>query len=132
MLGSGPLLHHEQRPFQHLHNESVWYLHIVAPSPTDTAVVRTLGTWETALWPTVGSTLVVEQSVLLLDTEPRDVLLDGVHCLFARVSVVCLYGDTLGVVALGEDEDIAAIVYSANGQRKSMKRQRTLHLGRDL
>ena len=66
-----------------------------------------MGTWETTLGPSVGCTLVVEQSVLLLDTEPGDMLLDGIHCLFARVAVVGLYGDTLGVVALGEDEDVA-------------------------
>ena len=72
----------------------------------DTTVVRTLGTGETAPRPAVGSTELVEKGVLLLETEPGDVVLVGPHELGTLVAVVELVGGAVGVPALGEDEDV--------------------------
>lgn len=53
------------------------------PILTDTAVVWALGTWETTLGPSVWGTVVVEEGVFLLNTEPRLVLSAGIHGLLA-------------------------------------------------
>lgn len=50
---------------------------------TDTAVVWTLRTWETSLGPSIRSTIVVEEGVFLLDTEPRLVVGASIHSLLA-------------------------------------------------
>jgi hypothetical protein len=73
---------------------------------TSTAVVGALGTWETVLWPTVWGTVDVEQSVLLLKTEPGFVILGQFHNLGGMVAVVGLVWGAVVVVALSEDEDI--------------------------
>lgn len=75
---------------------------------SDTTVVRALGTGEATLGPTVGSTKLVEQSVLLLETEPGDDALVGLHELCALVTVIELVGGAIGVPALGENEDVVA------------------------
>ena len=73
---------------------------------TGTAVVRTLGTRETTLWPTVRGTVRIEQGVLLLKTEPGFLFLGLVHNLGGMVTMVSLVGGAVVVVALGENDDV--------------------------
>lgn len=73
---------------------------------SDTAVVGALGTRETALWPSEWSVIGVEESVLLLETEPRDLVLCLLHDLCGMVTVVGPVGGTVVVVALCEDENV--------------------------
>lgn len=75
---------------------------------TDTTVVRTLGSGETVLGPSDRVISLVEHGVLLLDSEPDDLLLVSAHKLGALMSVVELVGGTVVVPALGEDNDVLA------------------------
>ena len=75
---------------------------------TGTAVVRTLGARETALGPTVGGAIDIEEGILLLETEPRDGVLGEVHDLLGVVTVVGHVGGAVVVVSLSEDEDVVA------------------------
>ena len=75
---------------------------------TSTAVVGALGTRETALGPTVGGAVHVEEGVLLLETEPGSLVLGELHDLRGMVTVVGPVGRAIVVVALGEDEDVVA------------------------
>jgi hypothetical protein len=61
---------------------------------------------ETANRPSVRPVIVVEESVLLLETEPRHTLGVGLHDLGALMAVVVLVGGAVGVPALGEDDDV--------------------------
>lgn len=65
-----------------------------------------MGTGETSLGPTEWGTVDVEQSVLLLKTEPGFVFLGEVHNLGSMMTVVGLVGGAVVVVALGEDDDV--------------------------
>ena len=73
---------------------------------TSTAVVGALGAGETALRPAVRGAVHVEEGVLLLDTEPRDGIFCEVHDLLCVMTEVGLVGSAVGVVGLGEDEDV--------------------------
>ena len=73
---------------------------------TSAAVVGTLGTRETALGPTVGGAVHVEEGVLLLDTEPGNDVLGKLHDLSGMVAEVGPVGSAIVVVALGEDKDV--------------------------
>ena len=73
---------------------------------TSTAVVWALRSGETAFWPAEWSAIHVEQSVLLLQTEPRDVVLGQIHDLLRVVAVVGPVRGAVIVVALREDEDV--------------------------
>lgn len=48
----------------------------------------------------------VEEGVLLLETEPWHVLGIGLHDLGALMAVVVLVGGAVGVPALGQDDDV--------------------------
>lgn len=75
---------------------------------SDTAVVRTLRTWETALWPSVWPPVGVEESVLLFQTEPEFVLLVCLHddgCVVSEVEAVRF---TIRHPAFTHDENIVA------------------------
>lgn len=65
-----------------------------------------MGTRETALGPTVGGAVHVEEGVLLLDTEPGLDVLGLVHDLLGMVAVVGAVRGAVVVVALGENEDV--------------------------
>lgn len=67
---------------------------------TDTTVVRALGTGETTLGPSVRFAILIEESVLLLETEPGLLALVGLHQFGALVAVVELVGGTVRVPAL--------------------------------
>lgn len=73
---------------------------------TDTAVVGALGTGETTLRPAVGRSELVEEGVLLLQSEPWLSVLVGLHELSTVVPVVELVGNAIRVPALGEDQDV--------------------------
>ena len=73
---------------------------------TDTTVVWALRAWETSLWPSVWGSQIIEEGILLLKTEPRDLALVGLHKLSTGVPVVELVWGTIVVPALGEDEDV--------------------------
>ena len=73
---------------------------------TNTTIVGTLGTWEASLGPTEWLVIRIKESILLLETEPGLVFLDGVHYLLGVVAVVSPVGGTVVVVGLGEDEDV--------------------------
>lgn len=75
---------------------------------TDTAIVWALRTRETALWPLVWFVIGIEESVLLLKTEPWLDLKNLVHDLLGVVAVVGLVGGSVVVVGLGKDEDVVA------------------------
>jgi hypothetical protein len=76
---------------------------------TDTAVVRTLGTGETATGPAVGPSIGTEQSVLLLQTEPEALVGVGLHQTVGIVTVVELVGASIGIPGLAEDEDVVTL-----------------------
>ena len=73
---------------------------------TDTAVVGTLGSGETVLGPAIGPVVEVEESVLLLETKPGDLIGMGLHQLGGLISVVELVGGAIGVPALRENENV--------------------------
>lgn len=73
---------------------------------TDTTVVWALRTGETTLGPSVRVTKLIEESILLLKTEPRLLALVGLHEFSALVTVVELVGGTVRVPALSQDEDV--------------------------
>lgn len=75
---------------------------------TSSAVVGALRARETALWPTVGGTVNVEEGVLLLKTEPGFNVLCKIHDLIGVVAVVGPVGGAIVVVALCENEDVVA------------------------
>lgn len=77
-------------------------------SCADTAIVWALRTRETALWPLVWFVIGIEESVLLLKTEPWLDLKNLVHDLLGVVAVVGLVGGSVVVVGLGKDEDVVA------------------------
>lgn len=102
------------------------------PAGTDTTVIGALGTGETHLGPAKDLAVGVKEGVLLLETEPWDLLfarggarqkvsntrgraamsehsthvLGEVHLLLGVVPVVGGVGATVVVVALAEDEDV--------------------------
>jgi len=75
---------------------------------TDTTVVWTLWSWETADGPAVRSAEGIEESILLFKTEPRIVLLVFLHQLGAFGAVVELVRCAVRVVAFGENEDVVS------------------------
>lgn len=75
---------------------------------TDTTVVRALGTGETVLGPAEDLSIGVEESVLLLKTEPGLLSLGSVHHLLGVSTVVGLVRGAIVVVTLAEDEDVVA------------------------
>jgi hypothetical protein len=72
----------------------------------DTAVVGALGSRETVCGPAIGTVVEVEESVLLLETEPRLVLGVLLHQLRSLMAVVELVRGPVGVPALGKDDDV--------------------------
>jgi len=77
-------------------------------SGTDTTVVWTLRSWETALWPAVWCAVVVEKGVFLFNAEPWLFALDLLHELVAVVSVVGLVGGSIRVEGLAQNENVVS------------------------
>lgn len=76
---------------------------------TVSAVVWTLRTWETALWPSVRPALGIEKSVFLLKTEPETLLLVLLHDLDGvGAEVEGIWSLVVRHVGLGHDEDVVA------------------------
>ena len=76
---------------------------------TDTTVVRTLGTGETATGPAIRPAIGTEKGVLLLQTEPELLLGVGLHQAGGIVAVVELVWASIGVPGLAEDEDVVTL-----------------------
>jgi hypothetical protein len=76
---------------------------------TDTTVVRTLGTGETATGPAIRPPISTEESVLLLQTEPEALVSIGLHQTVGIVTVVILVGASIGVPGLTEDKDVVTL-----------------------
>jgi len=75
---------------------------------TDTAVVRTLGTGETALGPLEWLIIDIEEGILLFEAEPRLVCGGLIHDLFSVMAIVSPVGGSVVVVAFCEDENVLA------------------------
>lgn len=73
---------------------------------TDTTVVWALRTGETTLGPSVRITKLIEESILLFKTEPRNLALMGLHEFSTLVAVVELVGGTVRIPALSQNEDV--------------------------
>lgn len=73
------------------------------PASANTAVVRSLRSRVAVLGPSIGPVLHVEESVLLLETKPRNVLGMGFHQFGALVAVVELVGRAIGIPAFRKD-----------------------------
>lgn len=69
---------------------------------SDAAVVRTLWAWEAVFRPTEWPAVKVEESVLLLDTEPRILLLDGFHRQVRAIPLVRFCRRLITVVGITE------------------------------
>lgn len=76
---------------------------------TDTAVVGTLGTGETATGPAVRPAISAKESVLLLQTEPEALVGVGLHQTVGFVTVVELVGASIGIPGLAEDKDVVTL-----------------------
>ena len=76
----------------------------------DTAVIWALGSGEAILGPAKGMQIVVEQSVLLLDAEPRLVLAGQLHGFQAGSAVVGLARFLVVLVGVAENESVVAQV----------------------
>lgn len=73
---------------------------------SNTAVVRTLGTGETALGPSVRPAIVAEEGVLLLKTEPELLLGVDLHQAVGIVAVVVLVRGSIRIPGFAKDEDV--------------------------
>lgn len=73
---------------------------------TNTAIIGTLGTGETAFWPLVWFVIDVEEGVFLLETEPWYEVFSLIHDLLSMVAVVGLVGGAIVVVAFSKHEDV--------------------------
>ena len=81
------------------------FFHLVG---SDTAVVRALGAGETALGPPERVLVLVEDGILLLDAEPRVLVLCLLHNLIALFPLVCLRGTLVVLEGLAEHKLIFA------------------------
>ena len=70
---------------------------------TNTTVVWPLRARETSLWPSVWVSILIEESIFLLKTKPRLLVLMGLHELSTVMSVVELVWGTIGIPALVEN-----------------------------
>jgi hypothetical protein len=77
-------------------------------SGTDTAIIRTLGTGETALGPLEWLVIVIEEGILLFETEPRLVCRGLIHDFLCMMAIVGPVWSSVVVIALCEDEDVGA------------------------
>ena len=77
-------------------------------SSANTAVVRALGTGETALGPSVRPAIRTHKRVLLLEAEPEVLLLVDLHQARGLVAVVELVGGAVRVPGFAEHEDVVA------------------------
>ena len=106
MRGSEPQLGHGRTPCQFLHfgvrTNKLPQLSVL----TNTTVVRSLRSGEAAFGPSVRRAIGVEEGVLLLQTEPWNVLLGLLHDLGSVVAVVGPVGGAIVVVRLGKNEDV--------------------------
>lgn len=72
----------------------------------DENIVECLRSGETVRRPAVRAAILVQESVLLLKTEPRVVVGVGLHDLGTLMTEVVLVGGAIGHPALSEDDDV--------------------------
>ena len=75
-------------------------------SRTNTAVVRTLGTWKASLRPTEWLVIRIKEGVLLLEAEPGNIVLCQLHGLGRIMTEVCLIGGAVAIVGGSENDNI--------------------------
>ena len=75
---------------------------------TNTTVVWALGSRETTYWPTIRLVQQIKKGILLLETEPWLVDLVGFHELSTLVAVVELVWSSIGIPALGNNQDVGS------------------------
>ena len=102
-------------------------VHLVS---SDAAVVGSLGSGEAALGPAEGVLVLVQDGVLLLDAEPRVLVLGLLHDLVALLALVGLGGRLVVLEGLAEDELVVAAAegVGVHGDRREV-RVRVLALG---
>lgn len=74
----------------------------------NTTVVWALWTGIAANWPAIGLVESIKEGILLLKTEPRLVGLVGLHELSTLVAVVELVWGSVGIPALGDNQDVGS------------------------
>ncbi len=77
---------------------------------SDTAIVRSLGSGEAVLRPAKWVHIVVEQSILLLDAEPRLLVGGQLHRFQTRVAVVRFGWFLVVLVRVAKDESVVSQV----------------------
>ena len=75
---------------------------------TDTAVVGSLGSRESVLGPSEWMQIVVQQCVLLFDTEPGILVTGCLHGFEASCTVVCFGRLLIVLVRIAEDQSVVA------------------------
>ena len=75
---------------------------------TDTAIIWTLRTGETAFWPLVWLIIAIKEGVLLLETEPRLNIENLVHDLLGMVTIVGPVWGSVVVIGLGKYKDVVS------------------------
>ena len=78
-------------------------IHLVGSNST---VIRSLGSWETILWPTKWMLVMIKECVLLLYTKPRVLRLGLLHDLHTLLSVVGGHGLVKVVVGVTQDQQV--------------------------
>jgi len=82
------------------------YVAAVDVASSDGTIVGALWTGETTLWPAVGPAGCVKEGVFLLETEPRDLVLVGLHVSVALMAVIVLVGSSVWVPGLAENKNV--------------------------
>ena len=76
---------------------------------SDSTVVGSLRSRESILWPTEWMLVIIEQSVLLLNSKPGILILSLLHQLETIPPLVCLHWLIFEVVCLAQDEDVVPL-----------------------
>lgn len=74
----------------------------------NTTVVWTLRSWVAAFGPTIWPSVRIQNSVFLLQTEPRLVFGVGFHQPLTLVTIIEFVGASIGIPSLGHDQDVVA------------------------
>ena len=78
-------------------------------SGSNSTIVGSLRSREAILWPTEWMLVIIEQSILLLNTKPRLQILRLLHQLETDLPVVCLHWLVFIVVGVAQDEDVVPL-----------------------
>ena len=78
-------------------------------SGSNSTIVGSLRSREAILWPTEWMLVIIEQSILLLDSKPGLLILRLLHQLETDLPVVCLHWLVFIVVGVAQDEDVVPL-----------------------